>query len=527
MKFYMQAKVCCVIILFCFLFFPMKVSSAQEKDQAEVKKEILDVGDKKIVTERYTIRHGDHLWQILRERDLLDKKDFPELFNMLKSLNPTLQNLSEIEPGDILIIPLRILPNTGLPSVPRSTADRIVPPESPKEPNLEGHLVREEEQPTELPTKVPPEVTPISEPARKTMTQDITSISHQLAEIFTQMGEEWVQKGQHFIPIRSGGEVNLKADSYPIINLSNGNRVIVDLKQDLPEKMSHLITSSWKNYRIVSLTETDDLRSALGKILSVCDYKKIYREGEPFETGKDISVRITADWIVKPNIGLPDESEKVIVITLIDDPSSGTPQEIKKYLKSLGILVIDYPGAKDTAGEDNTKVILLRAGQDKVSLIEMLLNLSDQSFSKKMEIPIYRSQKTDFDLIIKADFLFNKGGKEYIIDLTGLGTDIISLLRQHQFSVLSIPDEKDPSLILPMVLDFMGVETSSGPYPFWTADRDEQKNIRITILGTRFRDHKGQNIFATSLELPEDIINFLSSKGYTILSLTTPLETNN
>jgi hypothetical protein len=80
---------------------------------------------------------------------------------------------------------------------------------------------------------------------------------------------------------------------------------------------------------------------------------------------------------------------------------------------------------------------------------------------------------------------------------------------------------------LPMVLDFMGVETSAGPYPFWTADRDEQKNIRITIPGTRFRDHKGQNIFATSLELPEDIINFLSSKGYTILSLTTLLETNN
>ena len=517
MKVYMQTKICYVIIFFCFLIFPMKILSAQEKDQEAVKKEILDLGDKKIVTEHYTIRHGDHLWQILRERNLLDKKDFPKLFNMLKTLNPTMQNLSEIEPGDILIIPLSILPNAGSPSVPGKTADRNVLPENPKAPNPGGSLVREEEQPTE--------VTPISEPAQKTTTQSIPSISHQLGEIFTEMGEEWVQTGQHFIPIRSGGEVNLKADSYPIINLSNGNRVIVDLKQDLPEKMPHLITSSWKNYRIVSLTETDDLRSALGKILSVCDYKKIYKEGEPFETGKDILVRITADWIIKPNIGLPDESEKVIVITLIDDPSSGTPQEIKKYLKSLGVLVIDYPAAKDTAGEDNAKVIMLRTGKDRVSLIEMLLNLSDQPFSKKMEIPIYRSQKTDFDLIIKADFLFNKGGEDYIIDLTGLGDDIISLLKQHQFSVLSIPDEKDPALILPMVLDFMGVETSPQPDFFWTANRGEQKNIRITIPGTRFRDHKGQNIFATSLELPEEIINFLSRKGYTILSLTTPLDT--
>ena len=512
----MQAKIRYVIILFCILIFAVKISSAQEKDQAEIKKEILDLGDQKIVTEHYTIRHGDHLWQILRERDLLDRKDFPQLFNMLKRLNPSIQNFSEIEPGDILIIPLSITPKADSPTIPGKTADMAVHLESPEAQKPEESLVKEEEQPKEVPT----ETTPISEPALKTMRQDTVSISHQLEQIFTQMGEEWVQKGQHFIPIRSGGEVNLKADSYPIINLSNGNRVIVDLKQDLPENMAHLITSSWKNYRIVSLTETDDLRSALGKILSVCDYKKIYKEGEPFETGNGISIRITADWIVKPNIGLPDETENAISITLTDGPEAGTSEEIKKYLKKRGILVIDYPDGNATAGADDAKVIMLRMGQDRFDLIEKLLNLSGQSFSKKMEIPIYRSQKTDFNLIIKADFLFNRQGRDYIIDLTGLGSDIISLLRQHQFSVLSIPDEKDPSLILPMVLDFIGIETSSGPLSFWTAHRGEQKNIKITIPGTRFRDQKGQDIFATHLELPEEIINFLSLKGYTILSLT-------
>ena len=520
MRFYMQAKIYYVIILFCILIFPMNISSAQEKDQGEVNKEVLDLGDKKIIAERYTIRHGDYLWQILRERNLLDKKDFPELLNMLKSLNPTLQNLSELEPGDTIIIPLSITSNIGPPSVPEKTAEVAAADESPEKQNPEGDLVKEKEQPIEVPT----EITPPSESARTTMAQDSALISRQLEEIFTEMGEEWVQTGQHFIPIRSGGEVNLKADSYPIINLSNGNRVIVDLKQDLPEKMSHLITSSWKNYRIVSLAETDDLRSALGKILTACDYKKIFREGEPFETGKDIVIRITADWIVEPNIGLPNESENVIVITLLDDPTSGTPPEIKKYLKSLGILVVDYPAVKDSADADQAKVIMLKTGQDRFNLIEMLLNLSDQSFSKKVEIPIYRSQKTDFNLTIKADFLFNKKGTDYIIDLTGLGSDIISLLRQHQFSVLSIPEEKDPSLILPTVLDFIGVEASSGPQSFWTARRGEQKNIKITIPGTRFQDHKGQNIFATPIELPEEIINFLSAKAYTILSLTSPLD---
>ena len=522
MRFYMQAKICYALILFCILISPINILSAQEKEQEEVNKEVLDLGGKKIVVERYTIRHGDHLWQILRKRHLLDRKDFPELLNILKSLNPTLQNLSEIEPGDTVIIPLDITSNIGPPSVPEKMTEVAGAREGPETQKPEGDIVIEKEK--EQPIEVPTEMTPLSGSATTTLAQDRASISHQLEEIFTQMGEEWVETGQHFIPIRSGGEVNLKADSYPIINLSNGNRVIVDLKQDLPEKISHLITSSWKNYRIVSLTETDDLRSALGKILTACDYKKIFRDGEPFEIGKDISIRITADWIVEPNIGLPNESENVIIITLIDGPNSGTPPEIKKYLKSLGILVVDYPAAKDPADANNAKVIMLKTGQDRFNLIEMLLNLADQSFSKKTEIPIYRGQKTDFNLTIKADFLFNKNGRDYIIDLTGLGSDIISLLRQHQFSVLSIPEEKDPSLILPMVLDFIGVESSSGPHSFWTARRGEQKNIKITLPGTRFQDHKGQNIFATPLELPEEIINFLSGKGYTILSLTSPLD---
>ncbi len=521
MKFYMEAKIRYVIILFCILIFTVKITSGEEKNQTEVKKEILDLDDKKILTEHYTIRHGDHLWQILRERDLLDRKDFPELFNMLKRLNPSIQNLSEIEPGYILVIPLSIGPNDGRPSVPGKTADMAISLESPEARKPGGPHDKEENQPIEVPT----EPTPISEPALKTPREDTLSISRQLEEIFTQMGEEWVKKGQHFIPIRSGSEVILKADSYPIINLSNGNRVIVDLKQDLPENMARLITSSWKNYGIISLTEKDDLRSALGKILSVCGYKKIYKDGEPFETGNDISIRITADWIVKPNIGLPDEPENAISITLTDGPDSGTPEEIKKYLKNRGILVIDYPEGNTTPGTEDAKVIVLRIGQDRFNLIEKLLNLSGQTFSKKTEIPIYRSQKTDFNLIIKADFLFNREGIDYIIDLAGLGSDIIPLLREHQFSVLSIPDEKDPSLILPMVLDFAGIETSSGPHSFWAANRGEQKNIKITIRGTRFRDHQGQNIFATHLELPEEIINFLSLKGYTILSLTSSHDT--
>jgi hypothetical protein len=481
-------------------------------------RKILEVSDKKVLTEHYIVRHGDHLWQILRERELLERENFQELFALLKILNNSLPDLSRIEPGDKLIIPLSIIATESLPQTYEKTADVTIPAEGIEEPFRHQEPIKREEKTVPVPVSKPP----TSDLAGKPQKMGPEWTSRQLEEIFAQMGEEWVQAGQHFIPLKSGGEVSLKADSYPIINLSNGNRVIVDLKSDLPEKMAHLITSSWENYRIASLTETDDLRRALGKIFSVCDYKKIYKDGEPFETGDDISVLITADWIIKPITGLPDELEKVIIINLLESLASETPHEIKQYLKSLGIQTIDYPLPGEPTNTPMAKAVVLSADQERSSLIEILLNLSGQTFSKKVEIPIYRNQKTDFNLIIEADFLFEKEGREYIIDLTGLGSDIISLLRQHQFSVMSLPDEKDPYLILPVVLDFLGVKSYSGSHPFWTADRDETKNIKITIPGVSFRDDQGQNIFATPIRLPEEVAGFLSHKGYKILSVALP-----
>ncbi len=518
MKFYIQTKAYYTIILFCLLIFPLGLSMAQEKGEADVGKEILEIADKKVLTEHYTVKHGDHLWQLLRDRGLLEKEDFQELLAMLRMLNNSLPDLSRIEPGDKLIIPLSFIADESLPQASEKTAGVTISSKSSNEPDREEEPVIKEERPV----TVTAGKTPIPDSAGKPPKKGPEWTSRQLGEIFVQMGEEWVQVGKHFIPLKSGGEVNLKADSYPIINLSNGNRVIVDLKGDLPEKMAHLITSSWENYRIASLTEDDDLRSALGKIFSVCDYRKIYKNGEPFETGDDISVLITADWIIKPITKLPEELEKVIIITLMDSPASETPHEIKKYLKSLGILTIDYPPAEEPKTTPMEKAVILSSDQDRSGLIEILLNLSSQPFAKKVEIPIYRNQKTDFNLIIEADFLFDKNGREYIIDLTGLGSDIISLLRQHQFSVMSLPDEKDPYLILPVVLDFIGVKAYSGSHPFWTADRDNAKNIKITIPGVSFRDHQGQNIFATPLRLPEEVASFLSSKGYKILNVALP-----
>jgi hypothetical protein len=161
-----------------------------------------------------------------------------------------------------------------------------------------------------------------------------------------------------------------------------------------------------------------------------------------------------------------------------------------------------------------------KAGNDISSLIETRLNLTGQSFSRGVDIPIFKSGKSNFNLVMKADFLFEANGKDCIIDLKGMEPDIANLLKEHRFSVLLLAGDKDPSSIVSKTLDLLGVQFDSKPHDFMAAERDHQKNVRLTIPGIVFQANSGKNIFATPLEIPDDIALFLSQRGYDILNLT-------
>lgn len=564
------------ILLLLLIILPFNNALAQEKEEetysisltqtAEVDKKIYEIEDKKVLTEIYTIKKGDHVWQLFRERGLLKKRNLVKLISVLKRLNTSLANLDLVHPGQKIIIPLKISPISGEPRRVKKAPEIPIPLEALKDLDVENYTVKPGDKlikvveglysiPTEelydeylqlikrlnpsiddlniiypgqvirlpiyspqtvrmpiLPIPQPPE----PEPTGPKLGPD--TLRDQLGRVFTQIGEEWVESGEHFIPLESGGQINLKAESFPIINLSSGNRVIVDLRNDLPQRMTRLIESSWENYRIVHLGKGHSLRRALAKILPVCQYSKVYKAGEPLKLGGDIPLQITADWIIRLPYGPSKEKHDMIVITFLDDLSLKTPKAIKDFLATLGIKTIDYPPGDDPVDESADRVEILKVGNDMKSLVGVLLNLAGPRFTTEAEISVYQSQ-TNFNLIIKADFLLNINGKECIIDLTGLGSDIISLLREHQFLVLPLSNEKDPSSVVTKVLDLLGVQSASEPHHFMATKRDESRNIRLTIPGIIFQDNNGQTIFATHLKIPEEVARFLSQRGYKVFSL--------
>jgi hypothetical protein len=580
----------CAFSLLVFAF-PNASLAQEEKEEetyaislvqtAEEDKEIVELEDKKILAETYTIKNKDHVWQLLRERDLLKKRNLSEILATLKKLNRSLTNLDMIYPGQKIVIPLVIIPLDKETRVAEATVespletpsevsrDVPVPPEEIKDLDLENYTIKPEDslirvinnrydiserelldylqlvrklnpsiedlnliypgQSVKLPiwspqaVKVPILPPPPSSPSslgEKAQKQEMAVLGRQLGEIFAQIGEEWVQTGDHFIPLQSGGHMNLKAESFPILNLVNGHKVIVDLNNELPDNMARIIESNWDTYRIIHLHRDDDLGMAFHRILSVCSYAKVYTLGEPLELGGDIPLRITGDWIIKPTPELTEKNDRVTVITLLDEQTPKTPRPIKDYLSGLGIEVVDYPSEADDTPSFEDGMEILSPGEDISSLVEMILSTTGQSFSRDVEIPIVKGGDTNFNLLIQADFFLKVQGKDAIIDLEGLGPEMITLLEEHQLKILSLAGEEDPSSVLQITLDFLGIPLDSKPRNFMAAERGEQKNIRLTIRGIVFQDKEGQNIVATHLNIPDEIALFLSQRGYHLLRLS-------
>jgi len=533
-----------------------------EPDDSE---EIHEIDGKKVLTETYTVKDGDHLWQIFRERELLENRNLAELLSVLKKLNNSLDNIDLIHPGQKIIIPLAISPVKGLSVTAKAGPVETVPLESLDGIDFDEYVVEQGDsvikivedlyeipqselyneylarlrqlnpgikdlnivRPGErikLPIYSPKvvrqpvkEAKPVSEPMTEEQKEGIRVIAGQLEEIFTSMGEQWLRTGEHFFPLRTGGQLKLNAEPYPIIELKNGRKIIVDLYNDLPERMGNLITSNWDNYRIVHIDGGDDLEKAFYRVTSVCGYKKIYESGEPLVLDGEIPLSINADSIIElePASG----KNRITVINFLDDGEARNPDVIISYLDSLGIMVLDYPAMKERTETTYDKEDIIDSGGDARSLIDTLLDLSGQGYSANRELPVFENGQGDYNLVIKADFLVNISGRDYIIDLSGLGEDIIKLLEERRFKVLSISSGDLPYDIVTKVFDFLGIRYDAGQHKFFSINGPETRNIILNFRGVTFRDDNLKNVFATSLRMSRELILFLNMNGYRVLQL--------
>jgi len=492
--------------------------------------------------EPYRIKRGDILSRVVINRyDFTARTFATEYLELFKECNPSIKNPNRIFPGQTVNLPLyppqwyetpALKPEN--PPIMRDLAQsnkvwlpnpKPVPePMDPVKPEISTAFTAEKKpkapEKVRAPEKVsPPPASPGTTYASSSwqVQQTATSVAEGLGDILPKMGEKWIHSGEHFIPMKSGGHINLKADTYPIIKLHGGMTLIVDLHNSLPPRMGRVIESSWGSYRIVHLSPGDDLESAFSKILKALHYPKVFKKGEPLKLSGAIPVSITGDWIAIPPRNHSGKSPGFIVINLLDDKNPAVPQSVKAYLKEQGVLFVEYPSHETPDKPLNEKAP--ETALDAPSLVEMILTLTGHPHEARVKIPAFESQNDDFKLTVTADFYLTANGRERVIDLRGLNPEIVALLKERSISVLSLSKEKNPLAMASKTLKFLGWQHKMGPHTLSTASHST-KNIKLTLSGVIFFTESGNSVFMTPLDLPPEVALFLYEKGFRVVTLS-------
>jgi hypothetical protein len=506
--------------------------------------------------EPYRVKRGDILSRVAMDRFHLSKRTFNrEYLRLFRACNPHIQDPNLLAVGQTINLPLyppehevtqkgppvlrdleksprRVrlkaprMPETIEPSVKRPKprpAPRPAPAKQPPERAPEPPETETAESPeASWPEYVRP-VTPGRAPER-TVSEKMSGpatiiIADGLGTVISRMGEEWIHSGEHVIPLKSGGHIDLDAASYPIVRLEKGLTVIVDMHNALPETMARVLESTWANYRVVQLSAGDDLRSALDKILEAFGYADILRQ-EPLKLGGSVPLTITADWIVTQDRTDSGKAPGFLAIYLMDHRGRGLPRVIKDYLRRVNVEVIEYPSPVEEGPTGADARASLRTAPDIPSLIESILDLRGIPFATRTKVPAYATRNRDFQLTVQADFYLDTGGHRRIIDIGGLNPNVVSVLNDNGISVLSLAGEKDPVEAATKALSFLDVPFENGPHAFMAHGGDTSRNVKLTFSGISFFDRKGASVFATSVSLPPELVAFLAQKGYRVLALS-------
>jgi hypothetical protein len=243
-------------------------------------------------------------------------------------------------------------------------------------------------------------------------------------------------------------------------------------------------------------------------------------KGDPLKMTGEIPILVNADWIVEVTPPGQEDRPRFKAITLLGAGIPRTPAALISYFSSRGLDIVEFPPASGGTNKWGDETDILPASEDVGGFVERILDLVGRPHSSNVDIPIFQAGEKDFNIIVKADFLFSLKDRECLIDYTGLDPEVISLLEENGFRVLSLAGVTDPENILLKTLNFLGSPIETGPHHFQINNRKKGRDIRLTISGSVFRDKNEKQVFATPRVLPNEIEGFLSWKGYRVLNLT-------
>ena len=155
-----------------------------------------------------------------------------------------------------------------------------------------------------------------------------------LAEAAAIMDAKLMDNGQYYFPRTGRDDLELNLARNPVLEMSDGRRVMLSGKQKLAPQDLETVKSKWKAFTQVNVSAGAPVEEILNTVLAV-----VNRTGQAqhlsFSAG-GARVTIRAKWIIK-GAGTELNPVRNICISFIEHPDQRTPTGIIRFLEHHGI----------------------------------------------------------------------------------------------------------------------------------------------------------------------------------------------
>lgn len=516
-----------------------------------------------ILCEAYRVQPGDDLTVILQRRGAIADRNFDTFRAIFKRLNPGHASLDTISAGQVILIPLKIIPPDSLPGqtsgevtlpmVPigseRSAVEWMGDTGNPlsytvqRGDSISSILVRLYGTPPNSPRyqtwlaafkALNPQVTDLNhirvgqrlrflspeasapETARRVASAPPLPILSRLQLLASRLNVRLIARGEYHFLDEANQSIILNTATHPILEHANHRKTILVLNDPLPLPHLYAIQRYWPDVRLVTIgTEMslDELQQRLQPPLPAANTLTFMDEG--------IEVRVTFTWqqMISDEVRQSDRTleglDRLLLMTLKKgDPP--TPPDLIRYLLTQGIAVRDLsidgslppapPEAGPTRPQRSTRI--LNTSSPRAFIREVLGILGHELLEGVVIHFLYEG----LPLPALANMIVLPEGSPVLVDWGNFQGQTISLLTEQGFQVVTAGPPATPLTILKDLLKVLKLDYQVNPQ-FTALERDLSDNVWITLPGLMLqRTPDDQRVF-TPAPLQTHLRDYLHRRG--------------
>ena len=491
-------------------------------------------------TKDYSVKRGDHLYQILRDQlGIFDERELAVYYALTKDLNPKKKQWDFLEEGETIRLPMtreagKIVSAQGKPAMASERASAAPLPRKAKEEALaqepkaptpdQAVLPRSQKTPSAsaaelVPEKPSPAQTVVNPPldyARQLPARDNLPLISRIANV---LGSETQRNGEETFAL-ADATVRVDRAAYPVIYSPKlRQRVVIDPQDNIPDSLRKKLDDPRVAAPVLPLSKGRSLQEAVGQLLSRLGYQPLPGDRPVVIQEGGIAYEAKGSWMALA----PQENDKpqeILVITLTNQKGE-IPDYLRAELARKGVhmedVLLSESVAEGSTPENSAPQKIIRQTKswprEKKELVDALLLTYGIPFGA-LE-PHSVQLRHGLQVEKRVDRLFNLRGKRTALFFERLEPEIKSaMIEKDGWKVIELDlASLAPRELIARMLNELGDQVSYRQHRF-AAGNGNAERLNISAWGFLLTS---RSTFLTDREIPQPLQRFFFEKGLDIV----------